>query len=83
MTDEQKIAMLGELEAYGERHPSLMRAIEARLEDPIEFIMTKLEEDATFQDLLARTDEEVDIATVIKTIVPIVMDTVVKVMGVL
>ena len=54
-------------------HPGAYKAVRSRMGDPLTFVMDYLERDEAYQELLARTDKEVDIANILKVIVPMIL----------
>lgn len=79
MTDAEKqqaveAALTVSWDNYKVEHPGLATAIEQNLDEPVITISLKaLADDAAFQALLAQTENETDIAGIIKVIVPMAM----------
>ncbi len=53
------------------RHPIQAESIERTVGNPIELVMKKLDEDADYQDLIRRTDDEAGLAGFAKVLGPI------------
>ncbi len=63
---------------YVKRHSSTSVALNKRLGKPVEFLVNSLKQDEAFHALVAQTEKEVDIANIIKAIVPIILGIVEK-----
>lgn len=61
------------MEAFTRRHPTTARYLIRRLGDPLEFTIKALKEDELYQQLIANTEEALDIANVIRVIVSVAM----------
>lgn len=59
---------------YKGRHPNLAAAIEAELGTPIDRVIETLDKGPEYQELLAQTEAETNIANLVKILAPIVMD---------
>jgi len=61
------------MEAFARRHPTTARYLIRRLGDPLEFTIKALKEDELYQQLIANTEEALDIANVIRVIVSVAL----------
>lgn len=61
------------MDKFMAEHSGAYKAIRSRLGNPLTFVMDHLERDEAFQELLARTDKEVDIANILRVIVPMIL----------
>lgn len=61
------------IEAFKRRHPTSYRYIIRRLGDPLEFTIKALKEDELYQQLIANTEEALDIANVVRVIVSVAL----------
>ena len=61
------------VQQFADQHPATYRVLVDRLGDPLDFIIHSLERDEAYQALLAQTDKEVDIANILKVLVPVIL----------
>lgn len=61
------------VQQFADQHPATYKVLVDRLGDPLDFIIHALERDEAYQALLAQTDKEVDIANIIKVLVPVIL----------
>ena len=64
------------IDAFRAEHAGAYRAIKARLGHPLEFEITGLVRDQVYAQLLANTDEAVDLGQIVKAIAEIVLNVV-------
>lgn len=58
---------------FANEHPATYKVLMDRLGDPLEFIIAGLKRDEAYRALLAQTDKEVDIANILKVLVPVIL----------
>lgn len=61
------------VQQFAREHAATYKVLVDRLGDPLDFIIHALERDVAYQALLAQTDKEVDIANVLKVLVPVIL----------
>lgn len=61
------------MEAFKRRHPTSYRYIIRRLGDPLEFTIKALKEDELYQQLIANTEEALDVANIIRVVVSVAL----------
>lgn len=74
--DEQTLieeAVQTTIEQFAREHQATYLALTERLGDPLTFIIESLKRDGTYQALVAQTDKEVDIANILKVLVPVIL----------
>lgn len=61
------------VQQFAHEHPATYKVLVERLGDPVDFVIHSLERDVAYQALLEQTDKEVDIANVLKVLVPVML----------
>jgi len=61
------------VQQFAREHSATYKVLVERLGDPQDFIIHCLERDEAYQALLEQTDKEVDIANIIKALVPVIL----------
>ena len=62
------------VDRFADEHPAAYAAIADRLGDPLDIIIQGLKRDNTYNNLVAQTDKEVDIANIIKVLIPAILN---------
>ena len=72
--DEQIEEAIGiGVQQFADQHPATYKVLVERLGDPLIIVIEHLKRDEAYQALLAQTDQEVDIANIIKVLVPVIL----------
>lgn len=58
---------------FADQHPATYKVLVARIGDPLEIIVQVLKQDGAYQALVAQTDKEVDIANILKVLIPVIL----------
>lgn len=61
------------VQKFAKEHPATYKVLVDRLGDLLEFIIKSLKRDEAYQALLVQTDKEVDIANILKVLVPVIL----------
>lgn len=67
---EQAIGMAWD--EFKAEHPAQAGAFEMQFGDPVAIVVTELKKDATYDELLAKTEQETNIANIVKALAPII-----------
>jgi len=75
MTVEEQVqdAVQISIAQFAHEHPATYTVLTERLGDPVTFVIDGLKRDEAYQALVAQTNEEVDIANIIKVLIPVVL----------
>jgi len=75
MTVEEQVqdAVQISIAQFAHGHPATYTVLTERLGDPVTFVIDGLKRDEAYQALVAQTNEEVDIANIIKVLIPVVL----------